>query len=185
MVESFTRELTAVGGKVYRPPDADEAVQTVIQLLCAAGGNEILTWNDSELLLPGLGKALGAAGLRRLEANLPEGDPEGRRTRLAELARATAGLTGATAGIADTGSLALISGPGRPRLASLLPPVHIAVLSAQTLYPTMPAFFAAHPAAVRTSSNLVFVTGVSRTADIELALTVGVHGPREVHVVLI
>jgi L-lactate dehydrogenase complex protein LldG len=49
----------------------------------------------------------------------------------------------------------------------------------------MAAFFAAHPDAVRESSNLVLITGPSRTGDIELTLTVGVHGPKTVHVVLV
>jgi L-lactate dehydrogenase complex protein LldG len=78
-----------------------------------------------------------------------------------------------------------LSGPSRPRLASLLPPVHVALVSKRALYPTMAAFFSAHPNIVREGSNLVFITGPSRTADIEQTLTLGVHGPRQVHVVLV
>lgn len=184
MVESFTRELADVGGQVYRPQPDAEAIEHTIDLIRATGGNEILAWDDSDLPLPGLGEAMRAAGFVSLGVRLST-DPELRRARLAELARASAGVTGALAGLADTGSLVLLSGPTRPRLASLLPPVHIAVLSIATLYPTIAAFLAAHPTVTREASNLVFVTGPSRTADIELILTRGVHGPRELHVVLI
>jgi L-lactate dehydrogenase complex protein LldG len=184
MVENFCRELELVGGKTYRAETSTRAIEIVVGLLRASGGNEILAWDDAELPSNGLGDALRAAGFARLDPFLPA-EPEPRRARLAELERASVGITGALAGLADTGSLALLSAPARARLASLLPPIHIALLSTASLYPTMASFFAAHPNVARESSNLVFVTGPSRTADIELTLTRGVHGPREVHVVLI
>ena len=84
-----------------------------------------------------------------------------------------------------TGALVLLSGPGRARSASLLPPVHIALLPANRLYADMASFWAAHPDATRHSSNLVFVAGPSRSADIEMKLALGVHGPGQLHIVLI
>jgi L-lactate dehydrogenase complex protein LldG len=121
-----------------------------------------------------------------LDLTLPApGDERARATRLAELDRATVGVTGALAGLAETGSLVLLNGPGRGRLASLLPPVHVALLTVADLYAGMSAFLAARPDVVRQASNLVFVSGPSRTADIEQVLTLGVHGPRELHVVLV
>jgi L-lactate dehydrogenase complex protein LldG len=207
LVEQFASELASLGVKVYRPTTAPEAIDTVIESVRAKGleyssnaftervagepgspatraTSEILGWDDSELPPAGLGAALRVAGIVRLDPGVPA-DPTLRRARLAELGRAAVGLTGALAGLADTGTLALLSGPTRPRLASLLPPVHLALVAKSAIYPTMAAFFAAHPTAVREASNLVFVTGPSRTADIEQTLTLGVHGPREVHVVLV
>ena len=91
-------------------------------------------------------------------------------------AGAQAGLTGALAGIAETGALALAGGPGRPQSASLLPEIHIAVLRVKDIYPDTASFFRVAGA----QPSLTLISGPSRTADIEMTLTVGVHGPKEV-----
>ncbi len=184
LAAQFAQELTAVGGEFHQPKTHADVVETVLGLLHMAGGDEVLAWADDALPLPGLSTALRAAGFRTVSVAMPLDGP-GRAAHLAALDRPRAGLTGAFAGVADTGSLALLSGPGRPRAASLLPLTHIALLPVQALVATMAQFFAAHPGVTRTSSNLVFVTGPSRTADIEMVITRGVHGPRHVHVVLV
>jgi L-lactate dehydrogenase complex protein LldG len=133
--------------------------------------------------VPGLQDALAAAGIDVDEGWLPDG---GERTgRLAALDPVRVGITGAFAGIAGSGTIAVVSGPGRPRLASLLVPVHVAVLRADCLYPSLAALLAAHANVVEEGSNLVLITGPSRTADIEMTLTRGVHGPGEIHVILL
>ena len=82
------------------------------------------------------------------------------------------------AALADTGTLMQPSGAGRSQLASLLPPVHIAILFEQDIFSSMGAWLdAGGSQLVRTSSNLVMISGPSRTADIEMTLTLGVHGP--------
>jgi L-lactate dehydrogenase complex protein LldF len=94
-----------------------------------------------------------------------------------------AGVTGVLAGIADTGSLVLISGAGQTLTASLLPEFHVAILRTSRLVPTLAD--ALRMPEVRTAPAGVIVTGPSRTADIEMTLTIGVHGPGELHVFLI
>jgi L-lactate dehydrogenase complex protein LldF len=94
-----------------------------------------------------------------------------------------AGVTGALAGIADTGSLVLLSGAGQTLTASLLPEVHVAVLRTSRLVPSLAE--ALRMPEVRTAPAGVIITGPSRTADIEMTLTIGVHGPGELHVFLI
>jgi L-lactate dehydrogenase complex protein LldG len=86
-------------------------------------------------------------------------------------------------GIAESGSLLLVSGEARPLSASLLPDIHIAILRASDLVQTLTEALARPE--LRSASAAVIVTGPSRTGDIEMTLSIGVHGPKEVHVFLI
>lgn len=89
----------------------------------------------------------------------------------------------ASYGLADTGSVVLAAGPGEPRARHLLPDVHVSLLAQERILPGLAELFSAVGDAL--PSALAIVTGPSRSADIEQRLVVGVHGPREVHVVLI
>jgi L-lactate dehydrogenase complex protein LldG len=99
-------------------------------------------------------------------------------------AAAGLGVTGCHAAIAETGSLVVLSGPGTPRAASLLPPVHLCLVRRSDLFATMGEFFRERAGDIAASSCCTFITGPSRTADIELTLTLGVHGPGKVVVVV-
>jgi L-lactate dehydrogenase complex protein LldG len=183
LVERFSAELTAIAGRVHRPATAREAVAAVTAVCREHGATRVLSWAPGWIGLPGLGEALAESGIGVDEGWLPDGGD--RIDRLAALDPIRVGITGAFAGIAESGTIAVVSGPGRSRLASLLTPVHIAVLRADRLYPSLAAFFSAHADIAEEGSNLVLITGPSRTADIEMTLTRGVHGPGEIHVVVI
>ena len=86
-------------------------------------------------------------------------------------------------GIAETGSVVLLASPDEPRARSLLPDVHVSLLREDRIVPGLAELFAA--VGDELPSSLAIVTGPSRSADIEQTLTVGVHGPAEVHVVLL
>ena len=92
------------------------------------------------------------------------------------------GVSPAPYGLADTGSVVLFAGPEEPRSRSLLPPVHVSVLREADLLPGLAELFA--ELGNELPSALAIVTGPSRSADIEQKLTIGVHGPGEVHIVL-
>ena len=106
-----------------------------------------------------------------------------------DLASADIGITGADFAIADTGTLVLLSGSEQPRLTSLLPPVHIAILEKENIVANIHALFAklgkSYENYDKLCSCISFITGPSRTADIELNLTLGVHGPGRAIVVII
>jgi L-lactate dehydrogenase complex protein LldG len=95
------------------------------------------------------------------------------------------GITTADYGLADTGSLVVLSESHESRLLSLLPPCHIAVLDRSRLVENLDELLALHPDPAATSSGLVLITGPSRTADIEMLLVRGVHGPGEIHTVIV
>lgn len=96
-----------------------------------------------------------------------------------------ASVTSVQAGIAETGALVLIPGPGEPRLLSLVPPIHIAVLRASAIVSTLAEALETLSSGTVMASNVVLVTGPSKTADIELTLAFGVHGPKELVVLLL
>ncbi len=96
-----------------------------------------------------------------------------------------AAVTGVAAASVETGSLALFYGPGAGRLSSLVVPVHVAVVERAQLLPTLDDFLARVRGHLGPRSAAVLVTGPSRSADIEQVITVGVHGPKELHVVFI
>jgi L-lactate utilization protein LutC len=93
-----------------------------------------------------------------------------------------AGVSEAAYGLADTGSVVLLSS-AEPRARSLLPWVHVTLLREDRIVPGLEELFAALGSEL--PSSVAIVTGPSRSADIEQRLAVGVHGPGEVHVVLL
>lgn len=104
-----------------------------------------------------------------------------------ELAAADLGVTGVDWAIAETGTIVLEALPGRPRLTSLVPPVHLALMTPADLLQGMEEFFLELRRLSLTdpgrASSTTLITGSSRTGDIEHKLTRGVHGPKEVHVI--
>jgi L-lactate dehydrogenase complex protein LldF len=158
LVTRFMDELAALGGHVYLVSEKELPLRL----------KEFL---ESE----GIDRAMvDESGARHVTgiSTIREPDPTVR-----------CGVTGALVGIAETGSLALISGAGQTLTASLLPDIHVAVLNTSRLVLTLAE--ALRRPELRTSLAGVIVTGPSRTADIEMTLTIGVHGPGELHVFLI
>ncbi len=95
------------------------------------------------------------------------------------------GITSADYALADTGSLVVFTESSESRLLSLLPPCHIAVIEESRIVPSLDDVFRLRPLPGDNSSAVVIITGPSRTADIEMRLVRGVHGPGEIHVIII
>ena len=107
-----------------------------------------------------------------------------------QAARADMGVTGADYAIAETGSVVVLPGRGLSRLVSLLPPIHVAVVRPQDVVEDLDDVFILRRLAYYReggdmASSMNFITGPSRTADIEQTLVIGVHGPKQAHLVLL
>lgn len=168
--EVFRKELTELGGFVWMSSKQDVA-EVVLSLLTKEHATKVLTWDENHLP----GGLLETLQQRGIEMVYPTHDMKDLSSQV------RVGLTGTVAGIAETGTLLVTSGEGRSLSASLLPEVHIAILNEDDLYEhlgdviTLPE--------VRQASTAVLITGPSRTADIEMTLTIGVHGPGVLHVI--
>lgn len=162
----FREELTALGGAFYTC-SRSELNRQIVEIIKKTGYDEISTW-EAENLPAGLNEALKSNRIKTENPLNPS---------------IKVGLTGTSAGIADTGAILLIPGPGKPQMPSLLTEIHIAILAADQIYQSLPEVLN-HPG-IKDASNPILISGPSRTADIEMTLTIGVHGPRELHVVCI
>jgi L-lactate dehydrogenase complex protein LldG len=101
------------------------------------------------------------------------------------IAATEVGITSADYALADTGSLVMFTESKESRLLSLLPPCHIAVIESSKIVASLDDVFRLRPLPGAESSAMVVITGPSRTADIEMRLVRGVHGPGEIHVIII
>jgi L-lactate dehydrogenase complex protein LldG len=95
------------------------------------------------------------------------------------------GITGVDYALADPPALVMLSSPRNDRLTSLLPSSHIAVVEADQILTGLDVLFTIVPDPAEVSSSMVLIGGPSRTGDIEMLLTLGVHGPREVCLVIV
>lgn len=174
----FKDELEAVSGQLIQVRTAEDAAEAIISIVKGRGLEGVLAWEPGEINCGGLEDSLYEAGI----IPVTSGDPK-------ELSDMVIGVTGADAGLADTGSVVLRNGGERSPLVSLLPKTHIAILRRDRLFAGLKEYLSSDAFTMGVwesgdTSSLVTVTGPSRTADIEQSLTLGVHGPKELIVVL-
>jgi L-lactate dehydrogenase complex protein LldG len=181
-VARFRAECVAAGGFVHVVADATAATQAVLILLRDRLVRRVLLGSGAVLDTLDLPTGLPIVGIEIVDVSTPA--DAGRRDAFFA---ADAGVSGVDYLVAETGSIALLSRPDQPRSLSLLPPFHIAVADRSQLLPDLFDLFEARLWAERQGlpSCLSLITGPSKTGDIELRLVTGVHGPGEVHVVLI
>ncbi|HSE98607.1 MAG TPA: lactate utilization protein [Blastocatellia bacterium] len=183
--DQFVSELTRIGGKVHLAQDPESACLYLSELIASTGNKSVVAWEETSRQSSSILSLLEAHGVRVIE----DGEGTDRDLFLREAARAGLGITGVDYALADTATLVLLSGKGRARSVSLLPPVHVALLDSNKIVSGLDEFFSvcgyeSGSDGRNLPSAITFITGPSRTADIELTLVVGVHGPQELHVVL-
>jgi len=188
-VRQLVVELERLEVKVHRCANDEAALERIKTILVRAEATRVVAWDEADVGLPGLDSLLTSVGVSRADPRAFRG-AGARQAAIGEQAVAPVGITGVDAAIAESGTLVLAGGPGRGRLASLLTPIHVAVVRESQIVRGLGDALAQLGSRYGDSmlidrSHVTFVTGPSRTADIELTLTLGVHGPREVHVVIV
>jgi L-lactate dehydrogenase complex protein LldF len=176
----FKRELEELGGEFFAC-EKNHAPECIAAALHDLGVHSVMTWDAHEPLVGSVLPHLTNEGFQMVSPELPFGRDPQRTSHMAldSLQHVEAGLTGAVAGLAHTGTVVIPGGWGRSQLASLLPPVHLAVIAADTIHATMNNWLAeSGERLLREAPQVSLISGPSRTADIEMTLTTGVHGPK-------
>ena len=170
-IDSMLERVAALAGKTLRAKsmaEAREYVATLIQGKTAVASNAPFLRDCGITDLPGVRSGItDREELRGL------------------CATSNYGITSADFGLSDTGSLVMLSSREEARMISLLPPAHIAVVPASKLLTGLDELFSILPHPAEQTSSMVLITGPSRTADIEQILVRGVHGPGEIHVLVV
>ena len=180
------------GWQVHRAASTVEASEYVATLAAGLEARSVVCTTHSVLDRLGLAALLAESG-RELHTIAMNGTgaepPDAQRAEHRERAiAADMGVTGVDYAIAETGSCAIVARKGVSRLASLLPPVHVAVVERGQVLPSLDELFALRRhshAQGDAGSYMNIISGPSRSGDIEQTLVTGVHGPREVHMVLL
>jgi L-lactate dehydrogenase complex protein LldG len=172
--ERFAASLTAGHGEVHRSGSLDEALKTLGDVLAGLGAQKVAA--NAE---PPLDDIDLAGRWPEIEWRVAGQGDDDLRTFCAA---ADAGISGADAALAETGSIVISSGPGKSRLVPLLPPVHIVLAPTSRLTTDLFTWTAARGDAM--PANVTLVSGPSKTADIEQTMAIGVHGPKRLIVIL-
>ncbi|MBF8302615.1 MAG: hypothetical protein HW396_896 [Candidatus Dadabacteria bacterium] len=180
LLDMFMNEITKVSGKAIILKSEDEIKDYVIRLVEEHSAKSLAIWESDFLKQINLREFLENKGLKFAPPNSKE-----------EMAEADIGITEADFGIADTGTLVLIANEKQPRSVSLIPPIHVAILHSDVILEKMEDVFAILKNSLdetgsiaKLTSCITFITGPSRTGDIELNITLGVHGPKELFVLI-
>ena len=168
LLDLFKQSLESVDGHCLITMDVTAALQ---QIITARNGQRIAISDDAEVA-----RLLHATDLHIEELGIAP--------NAHDIFRFDVGISTAQAAIAETGTLVLDSAHERHRLVSLVPPVHIAIVDASRIYATLGETLSILQSSKELSPAITFITGPSRTADIELTLTIGVHGPQELYVII-
>ena len=166
-IERFLNEIKKLSGTGQKlaPSEIDFALKTLVD---EQNIRTATAWETPRLRQLGVTEILNSLGV---EVISPNADKH-------EMAQCDLGITEADYLLPETGTLVLKSSAERPRAVSLLPRVHLAIVRPDMLRGDLHQVFEE----AKDQHYLVFITGPSRTADIELTVTLGVHGPRNLYV---
>lgn len=176
MYEQFKIRAEGVGAELHRFRTRGEAVDFICAFLRREGTADA----PQSSAVWARGPFLSGIDIDRLAREIPGLGFDVSRQSAAD---SLVGITEADWAVADTGSLVADQSAVEQRLASTLPAIHIALIGTDRILPDKAEVFARINPAM--SRYIAFITGPSRTADIERVLTIGVHGPKRLVIVFI
>jgi L-lactate dehydrogenase complex protein LldG len=187
-LEQLEKELAALQVKVSRAHSKEELLGILNSLLTDSPTPTIALENRSLIQALNLEKELQKENRKILGF-----DPQSKKDHLREkdweaVRNIDIGIGGADYALADTGTMVLFSSKSGGRWVSLAPTIHICLLPQDRILPSLDDLFSVLPLSGNGAipmSAITFITGPSRTADIELTLVMGAHGPKELHVVIL
>ncbi|HMG72517.1 MAG TPA: lactate utilization protein [Pyrinomonadaceae bacterium] len=208
LVERFTEEATAVRARVYYMSDklqlvAGDGEQSgteridklklvgqvgarVAEICRSVGATEVALSDSALIAEMNLQEQLGTQGFSIF---IPDAVSSAHEQTAARLAKCDVGLTAADYAIAETGTIVLSSDEPNALLVSLLPAVHIALVRSSQIAASLDEVISKigkeRIGRLDSSPSVTLITGPSRTSDVELVLSIGVHGPKELHVIVI
>lgn len=181
----FAKTLDGLGGRTLRAETLDEAFALIRDALVERGVKGVLTSGGD---WSGLRAVVGEAGIEVDGWDTIAFGPGEPDREISRADRWGAGIAWVDYAVADTGSVAIISDPEQGRSVSLVPPLFIALIAPDVLVYSRRTVLEKVSEASKTAgvpSSLTFITGPSRSADIENDLSIGVHGPGEMIAVLV
>jgi L-lactate dehydrogenase complex protein LldG len=189
LLAQFARELEAVGGAFLGAFAADEIRARAVALARETGTRTAAIGAGVTLDADPIARALEHAGVAviRSPGATSAGGPDdtARAAYRQQVAGCDLGIVEADAAIAATGTLAVIGASDRPNSLTLLPPSNLIIIHADRIRPDLAAAIASIGAATFTAKRVAFITGPSRTADIEKMIVLGVHGPKKLYAIAI
>ncbi len=177
LVRQFVSEVEEVNGNAEIVANATSIEKYILKLVMEKQLSTFSIWESEYFKALNLKHKIKDQGLKLITA-----------TKQNRISKSDIGITEADYAIADTGTLVLLTDKNQPRSVSLLPPIHLAVVKKENIVRNIhDLFIILKDQWIQTqelSSCMIFITGPSRTADIELNLTLGVHGPKELYIII-
>ncbi len=180
LTDLFIEEAGKVNGVSWVANDEGQLREYLSNIAAGHDSKSFIAWETSLIKKLKVTEHLTSNGLRIIKSQDKK-----------QIERADIGISEVDYAIADSGTLVLFSNPNKPRLVSLITPIHVAILDLKKIVRNIFDLFQilSYTSGDESHSKgrvscITFVTGPSRTADIELNLTLGVHGPKELHILI-
>jgi L-lactate dehydrogenase complex protein LldG len=179
LASTFARELQAVSGRFLGSLSAEKAAASVAALARDNAAKSAAIGEGVVTKMSLFSAALEAAGCSLMKPRgIDKGHEEDRAPMIERFANCDIGVAEAHFGIASTGTFAVMTAEARPSSLTLLPPISVIIVHIDRVVPNLAAAIAGFGVDAISTNRVSFITGPSRTADIEKRIVMGVHGPK-------